>query len=324
MSDRDGLRDETLSRLYRESATAQPPPGIDAAIVAAARAEVGLNRVRRPSPAWRRWRMAVSFAAVATFAFALSMIVPREMERAEQAFPQEAAAPAPAPVPPPAPAAAPAPTPTQPAPQAGASASARDASAAPAGAVGRSAPLPGMPQRQEKANRSAPEPQTESRATPVQPSARSTENARTRREDFAVEANPWPGAPKAQPDKVKGIEAESRPLAAGVSPTVAAPREGGVPAPAPAARAAPAPEPQVQGEKKGTAADGMDNAASPPGGVPRALKQEESEWSPTQWLAEIRRLYRQGRKEEATDALAAFRRTYPGHSIPEDLRPLER
>jgi hypothetical protein len=323
MSEPDGLRDETLSRLYRESATAQPPSRIDASILAAARAEARHGQERPPQPAWRRWRMAVSFAAVATFAFALSMIVPREMERVEREFSAETAVPAPAPASPPAPMAAP--TQTQPAPKGGASAPDREAAGAPAGAVGRSAPVPPPPMREEKASRLAPAPATEPRPAPAQPLARSAERGRRQSEDSAVEANPWPGAAKAQPEEPQGVEAESRHPGVADSTTLTAPREGEMPPPA--ARPVPALAPRVEADKKGSSAatsmDGAGEAAPPPRGAARALKQEEAERSPAQWVAAIRRLQRQGRTEEAIDALVAFRRAYPGYALPEDLRRLE-
>jgi hypothetical protein len=42
--------------------------------------------------------------------------------------------------------------------------------------------------------------------------------------------------------------------------------------------------------------------------------------TPEQWLEEIRRLKQQGREREAAEALAEFRKAYPGYALPEDLR----
>ena len=46
----DELRDERLSRLYRESDRIEPPPALDSAILAAAREAV------KPAPRRRPWR----------------------------------------------------------------------------------------------------------------------------------------------------------------------------------------------------------------------------------------------------------------------------
>ena len=57
----DELRDERLSRLYRESAAGEPPPALDAVILAAARAAVAPAPPRRPG--WRAWMLPTSLAA---------------------------------------------------------------------------------------------------------------------------------------------------------------------------------------------------------------------------------------------------------------------
>lgn len=52
---------------------------------------------------------------------------------------------------------------------------------------------------------------------------------------------------------------------------------------------------------------------------PAAGKGSEAR-SPEAWLDEIRALKRQGREDEARNALAQFRGVYPGYPVPEDLR----
>jgi hypothetical protein len=42
--------------------------------------------------------------------------------------------------------------------------------------------------------------------------------------------------------------------------------------------------------------------------------------APEQWLEEIRRLKQEGKEMEAAEALAEFRKAYPGYALPEDLR----
>jgi hypothetical protein len=309
MNDLDGLRDETLSRLYRESATAQPPSRIDASILAAARTEARLGPERPPQPAWRRWRTAVSFAAVATLAFALSMIVPREMERAEQALPSEAAAPAP----------------VQSAPKPVAPSLERDAAQGPTGLIVPRAPVSSVPTREESASRPAADLGMQSGAAARVPSAKSMERSRAKREDFATEANPWPAAPRAQPSEAQEPEAETRSFEVPQLRRFVGPREPEMPAAAPSPPHAPTAD--VQAEKKGAgapfAADAAGNATASPRGAAKAQKQEARERNPAQWLEEIRRLHQQGRKDDASQALAAFRRAYPGYPVPEDLRSLE-
>jgi hypothetical protein len=42
--------------------------------------------------------------------------------------------------------------------------------------------------------------------------------------------------------------------------------------------------------------------------------------TPEDWIAEIRRLKREGRAEEAAKLLEEFRARFPGHAVPEDAR----
>ena len=45
--------------------------------------------------------------------------------------------------------------------------------------------------------------------------------------------------------------------------------------------------------------------------------------SPEAWLAEISRLKREGREQEAAEQLAEFRKAYPAYAVPEALRVLQ-
>ena len=47
---------------------------------------------------------------------------------------------------------------------------------------------------------------------------------------------------------------------------------------------------------------------------------DDEQFTPEQWLEEIRLLRKQGREREAAEALAEFRKAYPGYALPEDLR----
>ena len=85
----DELRDERLSRLYRESAAGEPPPALDAAILAAARAAVAPAPPRRPG--WRAWMLPTSLAATVVLTVSLTLVVRQEQERVEAEAPPPAA-----------------------------------------------------------------------------------------------------------------------------------------------------------------------------------------------------------------------------------------
>lgn len=70
-------RDPGIERLYREAAGETPPAHLDAAILAAARREVGA-RPRALVPALRRWHIPVSIAAVVVVTVSLVILVREE------------------------------------------------------------------------------------------------------------------------------------------------------------------------------------------------------------------------------------------------------
>jgi hypothetical protein len=47
---------------------------------------------------------------------------------------------------------------------------------------------------------------------------------------------------------------------------------------------------------------------------------KKSEMTPEAWLARIAELRKEGRKREADESLAEFRKRYPDYRIPESLR----
>lgn len=75
----DELRDERLSRLYREAADAAPPEALDRAILAAARAGVTPAQVRKRAW-WRSWMVPMSVAATVVLTATLTLIVQQEQE----------------------------------------------------------------------------------------------------------------------------------------------------------------------------------------------------------------------------------------------------
>jgi len=74
----DELRDERLSRLYRESDRIEPPPALDAAILAAAREAV------KPAPSrrawWQAWTLPMGVAATVVLTVTLTLMVQQEQE----------------------------------------------------------------------------------------------------------------------------------------------------------------------------------------------------------------------------------------------------
>lgn len=77
---KEELRDEELSRLYRETPAAEPPQSLDAAILAAARRAVQAAPRRRPG--WRAWAVPMSVAATVLVTATLTLMVQQEQERA--------------------------------------------------------------------------------------------------------------------------------------------------------------------------------------------------------------------------------------------------
>ncbi len=84
-------------------------------------------------------------------------------------------------------------------------------------------------------------------------------------------------------------------------------------------RAKPAPSPAVR------AVDSYANApASAPAAAPLSPSDKaESNLYPDHWLADIRIMLRDNRRDDALRNLANFRRKYPDYSLPDDLRDLK-
>lgn len=95
----DDIRDEQLSRLYREAEAAAPPEALDRAILAASRAALAPARRRAR---WQAWTLPMGVAATLVLTVTLTLLVQREQEpplgeaplpRAPAAAPQERAEP---------------------------------------------------------------------------------------------------------------------------------------------------------------------------------------------------------------------------------------
>lgn len=79
-------RDPLLDQAYRAGAAEQPPPRLDAAILAAARREVEA-RPRAVGSGWRAWRVPVSIAAVVVLSVSLATLVREEEDRLARVAP---------------------------------------------------------------------------------------------------------------------------------------------------------------------------------------------------------------------------------------------
>ena len=84
--------------------------------------------------------------------------------------------------------------------------------------------------------------------------------------------------------------------------------------PAPARPSAPA---AAASPRRETALQRADRAGAQAGGVAASEAQERR---PEKWIEDIRRLKAQGKTGEADRELAEFRKRYPEHRLPEDLR----
>ena len=279
----DAERDPRLDRLYREAGRDTPPARLDAAILAAARREVGARP--RPLPSsLRRWHVPVSIAAVVIVSVSLVILI-RE-EGGEQVVQ------------------APPPTVAQPAEQ-------------PAGLVLQSAPA--NAERETVQPRGAtPAPQRrESRDDASAPAAlgKLADNARLEPAPPAVSgagavATPESTArPLPQPFLAAPRVAEER--ASPAADAVTAGRMAGAPA-APTeplvARSA-ADAPRAKSTERAMAAKPPEQDRLP---VWHGLEKEP----PRKWLEKIEELKRQGRVAEAEEMLSEFKRRFPEHLQP--------
>ena len=73
----DDIRDERLSRLYREAEAAAPPEALDRAILAASRAALAPARRRAR---WQAWTLPMGVAATLVLTVTLTLMVQREQE----------------------------------------------------------------------------------------------------------------------------------------------------------------------------------------------------------------------------------------------------
>ena len=330
----DQPRDPVLDRAYAAGASQEPPAHLDAAILAAARREVGA-RPRRPGPLLRAWRTPVAIAAVLVLSVSVVLLMREEgADRLDQAPPPMAAPSSTADSPPPADearAANDARTAQPTAPRDKAEASSR---AAPEGEVisrRRDAPATAPPaQPEQDRNRRAeaqPEPRQEAprvleapRPAPrpfADPPAASSEARRGPPETLPPQTDTLAKQAElgaaAQARAKERVEAEQQaakrapaPPAAAASPDAAA----GVLEPPPAKLMARpgVPESRARIEPRNDAAVG-----------PRPVWQGYENQPPEKWLERVEELFRAGRDAEAREMLMEFRKRFPQHPVPPAL-----
>ena len=327
----DAERDPRLDRLYRVGAREEPPARLDAAILAAARREVGA-RPRAVSARLRAWRVPLSVAAVVVLSVSLVTLVREEgggqLEQppAMDLYSKPAeTAPAPPAVAPEA-AKAPARAKLPAAPPAkrddaalGATASAKIAEEDSSRAAETSAARSAAPQPQASPRAAAPPPQ------PFQ----GAPAAREQRPTLSADQAPAAGT-TTQSSGIRGSEAESS----------AAPAEPAAAVPRPAARmmqrdraaaddaagststvrppvavVAPAAKPRPRAEARAPSGERSQADAA----RMAALLKEFELQPPEKWLDKIEALLREGRKGEADEMLAEFKRRFPSHPLPPGL-----
>jgi hypothetical protein len=283
-----GVSDPRLERLYREAAREGPPAHLDAAILAAARREVGA-RPRASSYVLRRWHVPVSIAAVVVVSVSLVILVREEggerigeIRRPPAAAPAERSDAAPTQTPP---------TVAKQAAQPQLEESARAAQGA---------------SREEQRLLSAPSIVQDTTGRERDSAAASGVRLAT---PETAAAPPSPSFPAAPPQL-----AQERATAPAAADRVATGRLG-----------AAAPEPIEK--RTAPAADAPPARTTARAlAVKPALQERPPVWQgfekepPEKWLLRIEALRREGRAAEAEEMRAEFKRRFPGHPLAQDAK----
>jgi hypothetical protein len=285
MGDTNGRaeRDPRIERLYRDAAREEPPARLDAAILAAARREVGAGP-RALASKLRRWHVPISIAAVVVVSASLVILMQEEEgKRDEAAAVQATRAPAEQP-------AAPPPLPT----------------------VAKE-PMKRAPEDSLSAR---PIPRADREA------AERSEFTARRRLDAAAPASPPAGDVATSAGKTSPQPFLAAP-SAGMEERATHPTEDAVTAgraaSAPAASSEPraalprAEAPQSAGVAGALATKVIEQDRAP---VWRDYEKEP----PEKWLARIEELKVQGRGPEAQEMLTEFGRRFPEYPLPSSLR----
>lgn len=280
-------RDPRLDRLYRETPREAPPAHLDAAILAAARREVGAGP--RPLMArLRRWRVPVSIAAVIVLSASLVTLVREEGGEPPMHTPPATA-----------PAAQPADPRLQPAPVESAPQRPPASTAAPS-----------RPARRDERAASAPV-ELGKMADSARPDA-----GQDATQGMRAAAAPEAAGARALPQPFQGPQRAAEGRAAAPQPAVGEERAERTPAVAAPRREPVATAPEAL-QAKPVARSMQAEKAPARERLPvwHGLDQEPAQ----KWFDRIAELKRQGRTAEAGQLLTEFKRRFPDHRLPPGL-----
>jgi hypothetical protein len=276
----NGERDPRLDLLYRDAPREAPPPHLDAAILAAARREVGA-RPRSLSAQLRRWRLPVSIAAVVVLSVTLVTLVGEEGKQGLLSDTRSTAE---------TPLALAEKAPEQPVDPAKAPEEARQR-------MRTAAP--------EAFSLRLDEGQAKATATPRSATERDARSSA----ELAAGAETAATPPMAG---ILGMSQESPPRPAADAPQRQAPPVEVRGSAADAAPPATAPQPKPLADKRMRAEQAIAMKRLP---AWHGLEQEP----PQKWLERVAELKRQGRTGEANELLAELKRRFPDHPLPSGL-----
>lgn len=283
-------RDLRLAQLYRAGSVEEPPVHLDAAILAAARREVGA-RPKRLGASLRAWRVPVSIAAVIVLSVSLVTLMMEEgADRVTE-------------IPPAVPPAAQPPAP----PPAAVKAESRELTGGQRAAEAAKAPV-----------KPTPEPARRAAAPPAGPVVSQEAPAAVPAPGRAAEPFPGAGKERREADELprRSAPVEAKPDAA------SAPRpdhEG--PAPAGALSAPPAAKAPAEAARARSEAGAPRIERQAAAGLQKsALLRELDGEPPEKWLKRIEELRRQGEAALAEEVLVEFKRRFPNHPLPPGLR----
>lgn len=320
-------RDPRLERVYRAGGREEPPAHLDAAILAAARREVGA-RPRAVSTRLRAWRVPVSIAALVVLSVSLVTLVQEEgggklepsaaMSEDSKLLEKAPAPPASVPEAAKAPARA---TPPATAP------AARDDAAPGATAAAKIAGNTARREDRERAGHTELQSSGPGAAPSPQP-FQGAPAAPERRQAFATDqaagagSMTQPAAPSASEADVPASRGEPAPAPRSTARmmqrdrAVAEDVAGSLSAAPPPAAVAPAEKPKASAEARALKREPVLADTTRLAGL---VKEVESR-PPEKWLERIEALRREGRKADADELLAEFKRRFPNHPLPPGLR----
>ena len=279
-------RDEELSRIYRDAQALEPPQRVDDNILAASRRVAGAKpRSDRAGPA-RRWSAPVALAATVVVTTTMTLMVLERQSDLDTTEVDTISSAAP---------------------------SADQPSKSPPADTKPAVRAPATPAAQAPARRDRAEPRPGE-------SAAAGERLGTGQPGLAADV------PRAR-ETLRKEETRSAPAAAVPFSRERAGAESQAPSPdaqrAPEVRQAPrAPSAALAGDANTLRESALTLQRAGVTGAPagRAAVSETRERTPEKWLEDVRKLKTQGKTAEAERELADFKKRYPDHRLPDDLR----